>query len=88
MSNKSLYFLTHEGNPELFSGYGIPMKEGTKSPLIGMFMVDRPSPCPPAYIRELEETFGEVFIGPITSNYDRGIYARMGVRGPFLPGAS
>lgn len=42
-------------------------------------MVDRPGPCPPAYIRELRDTFGEVFIGPMTSNYDRGVYARMGI---------
>jgi hypothetical protein len=83
MSSRPLYFLTHEGNPVVFSGYGIPLKEGTKSSLVGMLMVDRPSPCPPAYIRELKDIFGEVFIGPITSNYDRGVYARMGIEDPF-----
>jgi hypothetical protein len=86
MSHKPLYFLTHEGNPRVFSGYGIPLKEGIKSPLVGMLMVDRPSPCPPAYIRELEDTFGEVFIGPMTSNYDRGVYARMGIEDPLSLG--
>lgn len=65
----------------MFSGYGIPLKEG-KSPLVGMLMVDRPSPCSPAYISELKDTFGEVFIGPMTSNYERGVYARMGIEDP------
>jgi hypothetical protein len=82
MSSKPLYFPTHEGNPGVFSGYGISLMEDAKSPLIGMLMIDRPSPCPPAYIRELKDTFGEVFIGPITSNYDRGVYARMGIEDP------
>jgi len=57
--------------------------EDAKSPLIGMIMIDRPRPCPPAYIREMKDTFGEIFIGPMTSNYDRGVYARMGIEDPF-----
>ena len=52
----------------MFSGYGIPLKEGTKSPLIGMIMIDRPSRCPEEYIQELKKTFGEVIIGPMTLN--------------------
>jgi hypothetical protein len=58
------------------------LREDAKSPLIGMLMIDRPSACPPAYIRELKDTFGEVFIGPITSNYDRGVCARIGIEDP------
>ncbi len=79
MSHKPLYFLTHEANPGVFSGYGIPLKEGQKSPLVGMLMVDRPARCPDSYIRSLREAFGEVFIGPMTSNYDRGVYTRMDI---------
>jgi hypothetical protein len=82
MSSKPLYFLTHEGNPQIFSGYGIPIQDGGKSPLIGMLMVDRPSRCPNSYIQRLMETFGDVFVGPMTSNYDRGVYAWMGIEDP------
>lgn len=82
MSHKLLYFLTHEGKPEIFSGYGIPLNEGEKSPLIGMLMVDRPSRCPETYIRELRETFGEAIIGPMTTGGDRGLYTRMSIGDP------
>ena len=64
MSNKPLYFLTHEVNPGVFSGYGIPLKEGEKSPLVGMLMVDRPNRCPEEYLQCLRDTFGEVMLGP------------------------
>jgi hypothetical protein len=59
MTQKPLYFLTHESNPGIFSGYGIPLRNGEKSPLIGMLMIDRPSKCPENYISDLRKTFGE-----------------------------
>ena len=61
---KPLYFLTHEDNPSMFSGYGIPISKG-KSPLAGILMIDRPSRCPESYIQKLKETFDEVIIGPM-----------------------
>jgi len=51
-SHKPLYFLTHEGHPSMLSGYGIPLKEGEKSPLVGMVMVDRPERCPEEYLSQ------------------------------------
>ena len=56
---KPLYFLTYENNPGIFSGYGIPILEGEKPPVIGMLMVDRPNRCPDNYISDLRKTFGE-----------------------------
>jgi hypothetical protein len=78
---KPLYFLTHEGNAQMFSGYGIPLNEG-KSPLVGMVMIDRPNRCPESYIKELREVFGEAIIGPMTFNHDRGLYTWMNIKDP------
>jgi hypothetical protein len=58
MPHKSQYFLTHENNPNMFSGYGIPLNEG-KSPLMGMLMIDRPNRCPENYVSDLRKAFGE-----------------------------
>ena len=82
MDQKPVYFLTHEGNPRIFSGYGIPLSEG-KSPLVGMLMIDRPSRCPERYIQELKETFDEVIIGPMTMNGDRGLFTQMRIEDPY-----
>jgi hypothetical protein len=82
MSHKPLYFLTHEGNPGIFSGYGIPLKEGEKSPLVGMLMIDRPVKCPPEYLDRLNETFGDIEVAPMTSKGDRGIYTQMRIEDP------
>lgn len=82
MSCKRLYFLTHEGNPGVFSGYGISLKEGTKSPLIGMLLLDRPMKCPPEYLDRIYDAFGDYQIGPMTSNGDRGLYTRMTIEDP------
>jgi hypothetical protein len=82
MSTKPLYFLTHEGNPGVFSGYGIPLKEGTKSPLVGMLLLDRPERCPQEYLDRIYDTFGEYQIGPMTSKGDRGLYTCMSIEDP------
>jgi hypothetical protein len=75
--SKPLYFLTHEGNPAMFSGYGIPLKEGEKSSLVGMLLLDRPTRCPQAYLDSIHDTFGDYQIGPMTSSGDRGLYTQM-----------
>jgi hypothetical protein len=66
MNHKPFYFLTHEGRPDIFLGYGISIRDGEKSPLVWMLMVDRPTRCPESYIRDLRENFGEAIIGPMT----------------------
>jgi hypothetical protein len=83
--SKRLYFLTHEGNPGIFSGYGIPLSEG-KSPLVGMLMIDRPVKCPPEYLDRLYETFGDIEVAPMTSKGDRGIYTQMRIEDPLSLG--
>lgn len=82
-SNNPLYFLTHEGRPKTFSGYGIPIIDHEKSPLLGMLMVDRPARCPEDYLRRLSDTFGGVLIGPMVKNGDRGILTEMRIEDPF-----
>jgi hypothetical protein len=82
MSSKPLYFLTHEGNPRMFSGYGIPIEEGTKSPLIGMMLLDRPAKCAPEYLDSIHETFGDYQIGPMTTKGDRELYTHMRIDDP------
>jgi hypothetical protein len=79
---KPLYFLTHNGRPHIFSGYGIPLNEG-KSPLVGMLMVDRPARCPDNYLKDLKQAFGHVVIGPMTIYGERGIYTQMRIEDPF-----
>jgi len=56
---RPLYFLTHEGNRGVFSGYGIPLSEGTKSPLIGMLLLNRPEKWLFEYLDRIHETFGD-----------------------------
>ena len=58
------------------------LSEG-KSPLVGMLMVDRPSRCPEDYIQDLKETFGEVIIGPMTINGERGLFTQMRIEDPY-----
>jgi|GEM_PF-3474494 len=81
-SKNPLYFLTHEGNPDIFSGYGIPVLDGEKSSLLGMLMVDRSSTCPEEYLHDLAATFGGVLIGQMTKNGDRGILTEMVIEEP------
>jgi len=85
-SKNPLYFLTHEGNPDIFSGYGIPVLDGKKSPLLGMLMVDRPSTCPDEYLQDLTARFGGVLIGKMTKNGDRGILTEMIIEEPMSLG--
>ena len=77
LHKKPLCFLTHEGRPQIFSGYGVPLKDMQKSSLVGMLMVDRPARCPDNYLQDLKEAFGEVIIGPMTPRGDRGLFTNM-----------
>jgi hypothetical protein len=79
---KPLYFLTHEDNPCMFLGYGIPISR-EKSHLAGMLMIDRPSRCPESYLQKLKEAFDEAIIGPMTMNGDRGLFTQMRIEDPY-----
>ena len=71
---RPLYFLTHQGDAQTFSGYGIPLErlnEGDKSRLpgewdkdksllVGMMLAEGTEPSTQEYIRSLKEAFGDV----------------------------
>jgi hypothetical protein len=48
----------------MFSAFGIPLKEGEKSPLVGMLQVEKTDPPTEEYIEELRQAFGDVHTGP------------------------
>jgi hypothetical protein len=54
-----LFFLSHPGTEETFSGYGLTMQPGTDELLVGLLMIDRPRPADPKWLAEVEATFGE-----------------------------
>jgi hypothetical protein len=52
-----LYFLAYEGRPHIFSGYGIPLGNGQKSPHIGMLIVNRLD-RPARHLKQYLESLG------------------------------
>ena len=80
---KPLYFLTHEGQPYVFSAFGLPLEEEKKSPLAGMLLLDRPSMCPDWFLERLTGTFGKIILAPMTMKRERGLYTRMKITDPF-----
>jgi len=82
MERKRLYFLTHEGNPKVFSGYGVPLNAGEKSHLVGVLVISGLREEREGYIKKLEDAFGEAAIGPVTARGDIGVYTQMRVEDP------
>jgi len=74
-----LYFLSHPGTDDVFSGYGLVAREGFKDYLVGVLMVDRPRPVPPEWLRDIEEAFGVVELVEMTPEGERGILCQMQV---------
>ena len=74
-----LYFLSHPGTGNVFSGYGLVAREGFKDYLVGVLMVDRPSPVDPEWLKGIEETFGEHELVEMTATGERGIVCQMQV---------
>jgi hypothetical protein len=70
-----LFFLSHPGTEAIFSGYGLTPIPGTKEFLVGLLMVDRPAD--PAWLKEVEETFGECQLVAMTTAGERGIACQM-----------
>ena len=79
----------------MFFAYGTPLNERlnegdkrrlpgewSKSPLVGMLMLGRPTRCPQAYLDSIHDTFGDYQIGPMTSSGDRGLYTHMAIEDP------
>ena len=72
-----LFFLSHPGREEIFSGYGLTVEEGSKGKLVGILMVDRPRPVDREWLRQVERSFGEYQLVPMTRTGERGIVCRM-----------
>jgi hypothetical protein len=72
-----LYFLHHPHTQDTFSGYGLTLREGYKDFLVGLLMVDRPQPVDPAWLAEVEETFGAYQLTAMTKTGERGITCQM-----------
>jgi hypothetical protein len=72
-----LFFLDHPGTEHTFSGYGLTMRPGSKELLVGLLMVDRPKPVDPEWLKEVEATFGEYTLVPMTETGERGIACQM-----------
>ena len=80
-----LFFLSHPGMEQIFSGYGLAMRPGSKEHLAGLLMVDRPRSADPEWLAEVEATFGECHLVPMTSAGERGIACRMQIEPDSLP---
>lgn len=74
-----LFFLSHPGTEDTFSGYGLTMRPESKEFLAGLLMVDRPRPADPAWLKEVENTFGEVQLAAMATSGERGIVCQMQV---------
>jgi len=74
---KPLYFLTHEGRPDLFSGYGIPILDEV-SPLMGMLMVNVPEDRLEDHFKKIYRLFGEFMVGLRQLRGEWGYFPRCG----------
>lgn len=72
-----LFFLTHPGTEDIFSGFGLAHQPGRNDLLVGVLMVDRPNPVDPLWLRQVEQTFGGYQLVPVTAAGERGILCRM-----------
>jgi hypothetical protein len=71
-----LYYLWHPGTRDRFSGYGLTVAPWR---LVGLIMVDRPTPADPAWLAEIERTFGRYELAAMTQTGERGIVCQMQV---------
>ena len=80
-----LFFLWHPVLDELFSGYGLAMLPGNNEFLVGLLMVDRPTPADPEWLEEVEATFGETHLVAMTATGERGIVCQMQIEPNSIP---
>lgn len=74
-----IFFLSHPGPEQVFSGYGLTMVRGSSEFLVGLLMIDRPHAADPAWLADVEATFGEYRLVPMTPSGERGIACQMQV---------
>ncbi len=80
-----LFFLYHHDTEDTFSGYGLAMTPGSKEFLVGLVVVDRPNPVNPAWLKEVEEKYGNYQLVPMTTTGERGIACQMQIEPNSLP---
>jgi len=80
-----LFFFSHAGANEAFSGYGLTMQPETDELLVGPLMIDRPHPADPDWLPEVEATFGEYVLVAMTPGGERGIACQMQIEPESLP---
>jgi hypothetical protein len=71
-----LYHLWHPGTRDRFSGYGVVVAPWR---LVGLIMVDRPTVVDPAWLAEIERTFGRYQLTAMTQTGERGLVCQMEV---------
>ena len=69
-----LYFLWHPETHETFAGYGLPVGQGH---LVGVIMVDRPTPVDPFWLATIEAAFGDYQLVAMTQGGEQGIVCQM-----------
>ena len=79
------FFLGHPGTEQTFSGYGMTMQPGSKAFLVGLLMVDRPTPVDPGWLEEVKTTFGEYQLVSMTATGERGIACQMQIEPNCIP---
>ncbi len=72
-----LFCLYHPHTADTFSGYGLAIMPNRPDLLVGLLMVDRPNPADPAWLKEIEEAYGEYQLVPMTADGDMGLVCRM-----------
>lgn len=77
-----LRYLWHPGTHDIFSGYGLTL---APAHLVGLVMVDRPHPADPAWLAEVEQTFGKYALAVMTQQGERGIVCQMHIAHASLP---
>ncbi len=76
-TNDPVYGLWHPDVPDIFSGYGLAMQPGRRDWLVGLLVVDRPQPADPAWLGDVEETFGGYELLQVTEDGTRAVACQM-----------
>jgi hypothetical protein len=77
-----LRYLWHPGTRDTISGYGLAL---APAHLVGVVMIDRPEPADPAWLAEIEETFGRYELTTMTQGGERGLICQMYIAAESVP---
>ena len=80
-----LYFLWHPRTEDVFSGYGLTLKAGSKEHLLGLLLIDRPPQHVEAWLQQVSATFGRYQLVAMTATGERGILCQMQIESQSQP---